>query len=358
MAGNALAWSMWTETSGNDNLAPGVTPGEISPEGDPRRSRELLCCSQPRCMGRRVAAGRLHVVTGAFGYTGSFITHRLLAMGERVRTLTRNPARPNPYGDRVSVAPYSFDKPDILARSLEGAAVLYNTYWVRFVLGRTTFEAAVANTETLLRACKAAGIPRIVHVSVTNASEGSPLPYYRGKGLVEEAIKSSGLSYSILRPPLIFGPGDILINNIAWFLRRFPIFTVMGDGRYRLQCVFGEDLAEIAIGSASRFDRGVEDVVGPETFSFAEFVRLIAAAIGSRARIVYLSPLIVRGFLRLTGALMHDVVLTPDEITGLMSELLVSKGPPLGRTRFREWLSQNSGSLGRSYASELDRHFR
>jgi uncharacterized protein YbjT (DUF2867 family) len=308
--------------------------------------------------GAALTAGRLHVVTGAFGFTGAFITRRLLTMGERVRTLTRNPARPNPYGDRVSVAPYSFDKPDILTRSLEGAAVLYNTYWVRFVRGRATFETAVANTETLLRACKSAGIPRIVHVSVTNASEGSTLPYYRGKGLVEEAIKSSGLSYAILRPPLIFGPGDILINNIAWFLRRFPIFTVMGDGRYRLQCVFGEDLAAIAISSACRLDHGVEDVVGPETFSFAEFVRLIAATIGSRARIINLSPIIVRGFLRLTGTVMRDVVLTPDEITGLMSELLVSKSPPIGRTRFSEWLSQNSSPLGRSYASELDRHFR
>ncbi|HKV45303.1 MAG TPA: NAD(P)H-binding protein [bacterium] len=272
--------------------------------------------------------------------------------------MTRNPARPNPYGDLVSVAPYNFDKPDALARALEGAAVLYNTYGVRFVRGRTTFETAVANTRTLLRACEAAGVPRIVHVSVTNASEGSPLPYYRGKGLVEEAIKTSGLSYAILRPPLIFGPGDILINNIAWFLRRFPVFTAMGDGQYRLQCVFAEDLAEIAIAAASHRDRLVEDVVGPETFSFEEFVRLIAANIGSRARIIHLPPTIVRGFLRLAGAVMRDVVLTSDEITGLMSELLISESSPLGRTRFSDWLRQISGTLGRRYASELDRHFR
>ena len=299
----------------------------------------------------------MHVVTGAFGFTGRFITRRLLAMGVRVKTLTRSPARPNPFGDRVAVAAYNFEDPDALARSLEGAAVLYNTYWVRFARGRTTFETAVANTRTLLRACERAGVPRIVHLSVTNAGTDSPLPYYRGKGLVEQAIASSSLSYAILRPPLVFGPGDILVNNIAWFLRRFPIFTMMGDGQYRLQCLFVEDLAEIAVAIASRQDRGAVDVVGPETFSFDEFVRVIAEKIGSRARIIRISPRLVRGLLGAVGTLIRDVVLTPDEITGLMSGLLVAQSPPLGRTRFLDWLGEVAGTLGTSYASELARHY-
>ena len=300
----------------------------------------------------------LHVVTGAFGFTGNAISRRLLTIGARVKTLTRNPARPNPFGNRVSVAAYNFDNPDELTRSLEGAAVLYNTYWVRFARGRVTFETAVANTLTLLRACEAAGVSRIVHLSVTNASEHSPLPYFRGKGRVEQAIMGSGLSYAILRPPLVFGPGDILVNNIAWFLRRFPLFTVMGDGRYRLQCVHVEDLAEIAIASASGTDRVVSDAVGPETYSFGEFVRCIAAKIGSGARIVHLSPVLVRGLLGLAGVAVHDVVLTPDEITGLMSELLVSQSLPLGRTRFSDWIEQAGETLGRAYASEMGRHYR
>jgi nucleoside-diphosphate-sugar epimerase len=308
--------------------------------------------------GDSVNVQPLHVVTGAFGFTGYFISRRLLAMGARVRTLTRNPARPNPFGDQVSVAAYNFERPDQLARNLDGAAVLYNTYWVRFARGGVTFETAVANTQNLLRACEAAGVPRIVHLSVTNASEHSPLPYFRGKGLVEQAIKGSRLSYAILRPPIVFGPGDILVNNIAWFLRRFPLFAVMGDGRYRLQCVYVQDLAEIAVAAASRTDRVVSDAVGPETFSFEEFVRCIAAAIGSPAKIVHLSPGSVRGLLGILGVAVRDVVLTPDEITGLMQELLVSQNPPLGRTRFRDWLARAAGTLGTTYASEMDRHYR
>jgi uncharacterized protein YbjT (DUF2867 family) len=299
-----------------------------------------------------------HVVTGAFGFTGRFITRRLLSMGVRVKTLTRTPARTNPFGDHVAVAAYDFENLNALTRTLEGAAVLYNTYWVRFPHGGTSFGAAIANTRTLLHACEEAGVPRIVHVSVTNAATDSPLPYYRGKGLVEEAIKASSLSYAILRPPLIFGPGDILVNNIAWFLRRFPIFTVMGDGQYRLQCLFAEDFAETAIAFALRQDRVLVDVVGPDTFSFDEFVRLIADKIGSGARIVHLSPRTVRGLLGLVGGVIRDVVLTPDEISGLMSGLLVTQSPPLGRTRFRDWLGEVAGTLGRTYASELARHYR
>ena len=201
-------------------------------------------------------------------------------------------------------------------------------------------------------------MPRLVHLSVTNASATSSLPYYRGKGLVEEALMGSSLSYAILRPPLVFGPGDILVNNIAWFLRRFPLFTVMGNGRYRLQCLFVEDLAEIAVAFGSLRDRGVVDVVGPDTFSFDEFVWIIAGKIGSRARIIHVSPRIVRGLLRVAGAVVRDVVLTPDEITGLMSEMLVTQSPPRGRTRFLDWLGDAAGTLGKIYASELARHYR
>jgi uncharacterized protein YbjT (DUF2867 family) len=306
-----------------------------------------------------VETGPLHVVTGAFGFTGHAITRRLLAAGIRVRTFVRNPNRPNPFGERVTVVPYRFDNPAALVRNLQGAAVLYNTYWVRFAYGRVTFDAAVANTRTLLRACEAAGVRRIVHLSVTNASEDSPLPYFRGKGILERAIKESTLSHAILRPAVIFGPADILINNIAWFLRHAPVFAIMGDGRYRLQCVDVEDVAEIAVHAAGRTDNLVTDVVGPETFTFDALVRLIADRVRSRARILTNVPVgAVRVLLGVAGLVVRDVVLTGDEIRGLMSNLLVSRGAPAGRKRFSDWLDEHAPDLGRTYASELTRHYR
>jgi len=300
----------------------------------------------------------LNIVTGAFGYTGKYITRRLLAMGKRVRTLTGHPDRPNPFGDQVDVAPFNFDNPGELVGSLRGATTLYNTYWVRFPHGEASFDKAVENTKTLIKAAKDAGVNRVVHVSITNASEGSPLPYFRGKGLVEKAIVGSGLSYAIIRPTVIFGAEDILINNIAWMLRRLPVFAVLGSGDYRLQPVFVEDMADVTVSAAHRAENLIVDAVGPEVFTFNELVHLIAEKIGSRARIIHLMPELALLLSRLIGYVVNDVVLTRDEIEGLMAGLLVSDGPPTGQMRLSDWLAENADLVGVRYASELSRHYR
>ena len=304
---------------------------------------------------RKAAA---NVVTGASGYTGRYITRRLLSMGETVRTLTGRPDRPNPFGDEVSVAPYAFDDPVQLARSLEGAEVLYNTYWVRFPRGGLTFDKAVENSRALITAAEDAGVRRIVHVSITNASADSPLPYFRGKGLVEDAVEGSTMAYAIVRPTVVFGKEDILINNIAWFLRRFPLFTIFGSGGSQVQPVFVEDVAEIAVAAGHRTDNMVIDAVGPDVFTFEEMVRLIAEKVGSRARLVHVPSGLALALARLAGYVVRDVVVTRDEIAGLTAGLLTSETGPTGRTRLADWVSENSRSLGTSYASELDRHYR
>ena len=179
----------------------------------------------------------LNVVTGAFGYTGKYIARRLLADGIRVKTLTGHPEHPNPFGGEVVAAPFNFDDPPALIEQLSGASILYNTYWVRFSRGEVTFDRAVENTRTLIQAAKDAGVGRIVHISITNPSLNSSLPYFRGKAQVEEAIIDSGISYAIIRPTVIFGIEDILINNIAWLqhsLAAAPIPSVRRTWRGRL----------------------------------------------------------------------------------------------------------------------------
>ena len=300
----------------------------------------------------------LSAVTGAFGFTGKYITQRLLSMGMPVRTLTGHPNRPNNFGNEVNVFPLNFDNRDQLVSSLQGAEVLYNTYWVRFARGRVTFDQAVTNTTILVRAAEEAGLRRIVHISITNASVDSPLPYFRGKALAEEAVVKSKLSHAILRPALLYGKEDILVNNIAWFLRRFPVFPVFGSGSYRVRPVFVEDLAELAVSAAQQSGDLAVVAVGPETMTFDELVRLIAASVGSRARVLHLNPGLALLLSQLTGYLVRDVVLTRDEIEGLMEELLVTQGPATGKTRLSEWLVHNAGSLGAAYSSELSRHYR
>ena len=303
-------------------------------------------------------APELNVVTGAFSYTGKYIARRLLSVGKKVITLTGHPDRPNPFGDSVSVAPFHFDEPSELIKSLRGATTLYNTYWVRFPYGEDSFEKAVKNTETLIEAAKAAGVSKIVHISVTNASEDSPLPYFRGKGLLENAVVCSGLSYAIIRPTLVFGVEDILINNIAWLLRRFPVFAVPGTGDYRVQPVSVEDVAEIAVRAAHQEESITIDAVGPETYTFDELVRLIAGRVHSRARIIHLQAGPALLLAKAIGYLVRDVVLTRDEVDGLMANLLLSQSPPTGQTLLSGWLVQNADHVGVRYASEVRRHFR
>mgnify|MGYP000041170282 FL=1 len=300
----------------------------------------------------------LNVVTGAFGYTGKYIARRLLANGIRVKTLTGHPERPNPFGAQVVAVPFNFDDLPTLIDQLSGASTLYNTYWVRFSRGEVTFDRAVENNRTLIQATKDAGVGRIVHVSITNPSLNSSLPYFRGKAQVEEAIIDSGISYAIIRPTVIFGIEDILINNIAWMLRRFPLFVVPGGGGYRFQPIFVEDLAGSAVDAGGQEDNLVLDAAGPETYTFDEFVRLVGQTMGSRTKIVHLPADLALGLSKIVGYFLGDVVLTRDEITGLMSDLLISDAPPAGNTSLKSWLTINVATLGGSYTSELDRHYR
>jgi NADH dehydrogenase len=297
------------------------------------------------------------VVTGAFGYIGRYIARRLIAAGRTILTLTGHPERPNPLGAPVRVAPFNFDEPAALAASLAGASMLYNTYWVRFVRGQTTFDRAVANTRALVAAAKQARVRRIVHISITNPAAESALPYFRGKAQVEELIAASGLSYAIVRPTVVFGDEDILVNNIAWLLRRFPVFAIPGPGDYRVQPVFVEDLAQLAVSAGQQSENLIVDAVGPEILRFDELVRLVARAAGSRALIVHVPPGVALVTARVIGQLVGDVLLTRDEIAGLMADLLVSHHPPTGTTRLSAWLAQHAGQVGQRYASELQRHF-
>jgi len=300
----------------------------------------------------------LNVVTGAFGYTGRYITSKLLSMGKEVRTLTGHPNRVSPFGNRVKAFPLRFDAPEELAENLRGATTLYNTYWIRFPRGKVTFDSAVENTKILIKAAEQAGVRQVVHISITNASPDSPLAYFKGKALAEQAVAGSGLAYAILRPTLIFGAEDILINNIAWFLRKFPFFAIPGTGNYPVQPVHVKDLAEAAVGAAELCKNTVQDCVGPEVFTYEQLIRLVGGVIGSRSKMVHVWPGLALLLSRLAGFLVGDVVLTGDELKGLMAGLLVSDSPPAGSTRLKRWLEENRDTLGRRYASELDRHYR
>ena len=298
------------------------------------------------------------LITGAFSYSGSYIAERLLESGRGVRTMTFHPNRSHPLRDRVETFGYAFDDPAELRRSLEGVTTLFNTYWVRFDYGRTTFQTAIENSRTLFFAAKRAGVERIVHVSIANPSLDSPLPYYRGKALVERALAECGVPYTVVRPTLVYGgERDVLVNNIAWLLRRMPAFAVPGRGAYDVQPVHVHDLARICIEGVALDGDRIVDAAGPETMTFEELVHRVRDAVGARAPIVHLPPKMISAVSRVLGLFVGDVVLTREEIKGLMAGLLVSHQAPLGRIAFSQWLDRNAASMGCEYANEIARHF-
>ncbi len=297
----------------------------------------------------------LHVVTGAFGYSGRRIAERLLARGFRVRTLTNSPDRPHPFGDRIEAQPFHFDRPDKLRRSLEGAAVLYNTYWVRFNTRNFSHAEAVRNTKVLFEAAREAGVGRIVHVSITRPSLDSPLEYFRGKAELERALAETGLPHSILRPAVLFGGEDILVNNIAWALRRLPVFGVFGDGLYKIQPIHVDDFASLAVEQGEGSKDAIIDAIGPETFTFRGLVETIGGIIGRRRPIISTPPWLGYQAARALGWWTRDVMLTREEIAGLMAGLLAVDAPPAGATRLTDWARQHRETLGCRYASELAR---
>jgi len=297
----------------------------------------------------------LHAVTGAFGYSGKYIAKRLLDRGNKVITLTNSPDRANPFAGRVKPYPFNFDNPEELSGTLRGVSVLYNTYWVRFNHRLFNHTDAVRNTERLFEAAKEACVERIVHVSITNPSEESPLEYFSGKAKLERALADSGISHAILRPTVLFGKEDILINNIAWALRRLPVFGVFGSGEYRLQPIYVDDFAALAVEQGAKQENVTIDAIGPETFTYRELVKVIGETIGKRRPLISVPPLV--GYLAgwILGKCVGDVMITREEIKGLMDDLLYVDSPPAGTTTLTGWIQEHADSLGRKYKSELAR---
>ena len=294
-------------------------------------------------------------VTGAFGYSGQYITRRLLDKGETVITLTNSGDRPDPFDGKVRVYPLEFDDEDALIASLRNVNVLFNTYWVRFDGKGFTLAQAVENSSRLFQAAQKAGVGRIVHTSITNPSADSALPYFKGKALVEQALIDTGVSYAILRPAILFGKQDILVNNIAWTLRQFPAFGVCGKDNYHIQPIHVDDFAQLAVEQAYTNENLIVNALGPELFTYRELVNAIGQAIGIQRPFIRMPASFLYLASRVIGLFKNDTVLTMDEIRALTQGLLWADTPATGSTELTEWMNQHSATLGSRYSSELAR---
>ncbi len=301
---------------------------------------------------------QLDVVTGAFSYSGAAIARELLRRGQHVRTLTGHPERA-PAGSPIDVRPLDFADTRDLAASMAGAHTLYNTYWVRFAHGAVTHELAVANSKVLFAAAASAGVQRIVHVSITNPSLTSADSYFRGKAEVEQALAGCGVPYAVARPAVLFGGDGVLVNNIAWLLRRLPVFAIGGRGDYRLRPIHIEDLAALCADLGAGTEQAkIVDAVGPQSLTFRHLVEEIRDAVGSRSVLLPVPGLVIPALASLLNLALRDTLLTAAEYASMAAGRADSGGPATGAVVFTDWVQAHGGELGRRYANELDRHFR
>jgi NADH dehydrogenase len=294
-------------------------------------------------------------VTGGFSYSGSAVAAELERRGRRVRTLTNHPRADA--GDR-EIRPLDLMDADGLRRSLAGVDTLYNTYWVRFPHGDVTFDTAIEGSARLFAAAADAGVRRIVHISITSADTESPYAYFRGKGLVEQRLVSCGVSHAIVRPAILFGGDGVLINNIAWLMRRSPVTLVGGRGDYRVRGIHIDDLASLMVELGEGDAVTTVDAVGPESIAFSRLLRHIGRSIGSRSRIVAVPGVTFPAVTWALGRVLRDTLLTREEYLAMADGLADSTAPATGRIRLSDWITENAQTLGRTYAHELRRHFQ
>jgi uncharacterized protein YbjT (DUF2867 family) len=297
-------------------------------------------------------------VTGAFSYSGAAIAGELQRRGRHVRTLTAHPDRAPSSGSPVEVHPLDLTDGATLRRSLSGVDTLYNTYWVRFPQGGSTFESAVENSRALFAAAADAGVRRIVHLSITHPDTRSPYPYFRGKALVERDLLSTGVPCAIVRPAFLFGRAGVLINNIAWMARHLPVLAVGDGGGYRVRGIHVDDLARQCADLGEQEGNVIADAVGPESMPFRTLVARVRDAVASRAPIVSVPGWALTPLATALGSAMRDRLLTGDEYHAMADGLADSDAPSSGGSRFTEWVTANADGLGRRYANDTRRRAR
>jgi uncharacterized protein YbjT (DUF2867 family) len=296
-------------------------------------------------------------LTGAFSYTGRYIGQELLRRKISFQSLTNHP-RPSVFPSAsIPVAPLQFQDAPSLIATLRKSTILVNTYWIRYPAKGISHETAVQNIEFLVQCAKQAGIHKIIHISVSNPSKDSQLSYYKGKAEAEEIIQQSGIPFTILRPTLVFGKEDVLLHNIAWLLRYFPFFVFPSPSTCFIQPIFAEEVGCFAVESIHSYPNQTMDLAGPEVVSMKEMVQKIGRATGYTRPIYSTSLGITMAAVRILNTILHDRIITEEEILGLQNNLLVSSQPPLGKISFSDWLVQEGSSLCSHYINDYKRFF-
>ncbi|HUO05728.1 MAG TPA: NAD(P)H-binding protein [Candidatus Binataceae bacterium] len=256
-------------------------------------------------------------IAGGSGFIGSAIARRMAAAGNlEVRILSRNPeaARKRMNLPGIEFVRGDVTEPATLVPAIAGADVIvaamqFDGYPVENSRRGLTFERVdYAGTVALIDAAKKAGARHFIYISGAASDETSSHPAFRAKGRTERAVRESGLTYTIFRPSLVYGPGGMAITMFVRMLRFAPVFGVPGTGKQKVQPVLVDDLAQcVTMAAQGRGRNGVYDIGGPDLMTFDDMMRVIMDATGYRRPLFHIPAGLMRAIGAVAGMLPNPV---------------------------------------------------
>jgi len=254
---------------------------------------------------------------------GGAVVRRLLRRGHEVRALVRDPARAGPLADLggVELVPGSLQEEAPLAALMAGAEAVVHLVGIIAETRRQTFEAVhVGGTAGIAAAARAAGVGRMVHMSALGArADAGATAYHRTKAAGEEVVRTSGIPHVILRPSLIAGAGSVPLRMMIDMVRLAPFVPVVGDGLYRLQPVWLDDVAEVFALAVERPDLGgTFEIAGADSLTWNEMLDAIEAALAVSRRRVHVPVGVVRFAAHAGMALPNLSPISPDQLRMLL----------------------------------------
>ena len=273
-------------------------------------------------------------VTGATGFVGHTVVRTLLAHGFLVRCLVRPGSEALLKGfESIDRVPGDVLEPDGLPPSVEGCSAIIHLVGIireRRAAGVTFDRLHTQATANMLGVAREAGVKRYIQMSAVGTRPGAVSRYHRTKWQAEEVVRASALDWTIIRPSLIFGPGDEFVSVLARMIRRLPAVPVLGDGQYQLQPIAVEQVAE-GFARALRLPLTVGqtyEVAGPQPQRFVELLDQIGVALGvTRVRKIHISLGLIKIMMQAFGWLPFFPV-TKDQI------IMLEEGNVADPTRF------------------------
>jgi NADH dehydrogenase len=287
----------------------------------------------------RESTGRTVAVAGGTGFVGGAIALELHRRGDRVIVLSHHgePARGG-LPDGVEISRADVQTGDGLVEALRGADALVialafeNSPMEAPRRHRTFMEVDAAGTERLVAAAREAGVGRLAYLSGAGAAPDAKRHWFRAKWRAEEAIRGSGLTWTIIRPTWIYGPRDVSLNRFVGFARRLPIVPMTNTGRQLLAPVFVDDAANLVADSlvADEAAGQVFELGGPETLTMRQIIATALRVAGLR-RPILPGPTPLLKLAAVPLRLLPEPPLTPDAVDFINQPATVDNAPLLAR---------------------------